>query len=827
METAKTKKRKVTSAVTAVVVAAVIALSGTFAWQSISQRALNETVGDINPGGRLHDDFDGRNKDVYVENFTDPNNGGVPIFARVRLDEYMEIGAGAGLKAEDAEYANKAAVPLVADTDINDPSTWTTHIPAGSADICAAAFHEYWSWDMGGQTVYMPTFNMNKDSLEADVNGTYDGTDATDDIHYDDYVPYTEGETKPGAEVWDADDNTVDEGDAAVEGVNIKTIADQIHTAKTTQSATVITMAEWKAQGSPVGKFWVYDTDGWAYWAEAIMPGEATGLLLNGINLDRDPDENWYYGINVVGQFATRGDWGQGNGTGFYDSTEGAPPSDDALTLLNKAADLMPTVTGISIAEGNKAYVKPNETLTLTPQVTLKNASGSVAETLVTWSIDPATSTFNGGTITPTSNMVGQVYRVTATSAYDTSYSAYADIYVIPAESQNVVDGASDAKKYLDYGDNTYKVLNSDGSIGDSFICAGADEIIGNADDKADVVVLETANAYGSKFLGPNSDASYWAMGDDGKLGTADDVKVWGDPWPNDVNQTNPDDRVYADTVTVTSGATTAKLGTTLQFNASVTKSGTAIADQGVTWTVINGTTGTSVNASGLLTISANETVGKVLTVRAESTKEPGVYGQKTVTVTGYNTLADISKITPGSTDIVTIDGVEFYVLAKESNQALLLTKDVQEERAFDASDDRWMNSEMRTYLNGTWLNNHATLKTAAVTTTLHTIQEYTSTATDETQDKVFLLSEADVFGTNNGRSVTNTNLYTYNGAKLTAPGGSWSAKYNGSAHWWWLRSPRSSAGYLADVYGIGDAANYHFSTTTGGVRPALWVRYQ
>ena len=62
----ETKKRKKTAAVVATVMAVVLALTGTFAWQSISQTAMNETTGEVNPGGRLHDDFDGRNKDVYV-----------------------------------------------------------------------------------------------------------------------------------------------------------------------------------------------------------------------------------------------------------------------------------------------------------------------------------------------------------------------------------------------------------------------------------------------------------------------------------------------------------------------------------------------------------------------------------------------------------------------------------------------------------------------------------------------------------------------------------------------------------------------------------------
>ncbi|MBC8545221.1 hypothetical protein, partial [Bianquea renquensis] len=96
----KSKNRKAASAVIAVVAAAVILLTGTFAWQSISQTALNEVAETyVNPGGRLHDDFNGVNKDVYVENFMSADEaGGVPIYARVRLDEYLETGRGAGIK---------------------------------------------------------------------------------------------------------------------------------------------------------------------------------------------------------------------------------------------------------------------------------------------------------------------------------------------------------------------------------------------------------------------------------------------------------------------------------------------------------------------------------------------------------------------------------------------------------------------------------------------------------------------------------------------------------------------------------------------------------
>ena len=68
---------------------------------------------------------------------------------------------------------------------------------------------------MGGQTVYMPTFNKNKDSLAADINGTYEGTAKGDDTHYDDYHAYqARCSRKPRTLIYDNDDNTIDEATA-------------------------------------------------------------------------------------------------------------------------------------------------------------------------------------------------------------------------------------------------------------------------------------------------------------------------------------------------------------------------------------------------------------------------------------------------------------------------------------------------------------------------------------------------------------------------------------------------------------------------------------
>lgn len=348
-------KKKVVTSVAAVGTAAMILFGGTFAWQSISQTALNEVSATVNPGGRLHDDFvditydsDGNadyktmtyNKDVYVENFTSLADNGVQVFARIRLDEYMELGVNAGgLSADGTEKAaDNQATSLIAGAKLEDKSTWTTHIP-GDDD----AFHKYWNWDMEGKTTYMPTFNRNKDSLAADINGTF----AED---FADYTSYAVGATEDGTAVYDGDDN-IDDEIGVIEGKDLSAYESagniitksETHTAKETLDGTVITMTEYleilgdSDTTNDTGNFWVWDeADGWAYWANPINPDTATGLFLDGISRTEEIiNEDWYYGINVVAQFITGDDIGQDDGTGFYDPS-GSAPSDNALLLLNE-----------------------------------------------------------------------------------------------------------------------------------------------------------------------------------------------------------------------------------------------------------------------------------------------------------------------------------------------------------------------------------------------------------------------------------------------------------------------------------------------------------
>lgn len=396
----KYRKHRKLIVAAAVVLSASIFVTGTYAWRSISQEALNENLRTVNPGGRLHDDFNGENKDVYAENFMEKSEDGVPIYVRIRLDEYLETGKDAGEKLDDKD---RKAKPAVEGTDVNKKETWITYKPNQDSLTLAEdkdrdPFVKYWKWKFGGETIYMPTFNKNKDSLAADINGTWEGKSTTK-LHYDDYVTYELDEQKPGNAIYDADEDDEDEKNP-VEGEDIETVS-EVHIAKKTQSAIVLTMKQWKAQGSPVGNYWVYDSDGWAYWAAPLQPGETTGLLLDGIEKEKNGtlDENCYYAINVVSQFATRDDLQGTNDTdGFYyykDKTEGTDGTltgvtEDGLYLLNLISN-----QGYTVSVQPETNTADTETETITTVKAGEELTFAAAVTCMDKKIDNQNVTWN------------------------------------------------------------------------------------------------------------------------------------------------------------------------------------------------------------------------------------------------------------------------------------------------------------------------------------------------------------------------------------------------------------------------------------------------
>ena len=707
------KRKKTLTAVGAVALAAVIALGGTFAWQSISQQALNEAAATLNPGGRLHDDFDGRNKDVYVENFTGVTDG-TPIFARVRLDEYMELGAEAG-KNQDAP--DRSVDPVVAGTSISDKDTWITRTP----DDADSPFARYWDWSMGGQTTYMPTFNKNKDSLQADINGTYAGGDTG--TPYGDHVDYSESQyASPGITAEATYDN--DNNDIEDDGIRTE---EETHTAQQTINGTVITMTEWLErweayqtaveEGTPadeaaettqvMGDFWVWDDDGWAYWANAIEPSTATGLLLDGIELIDPPSDSYYYGINVVGQFVTADDIGYLNGTGFYDTSAGLIPSGNAEALIELLTGADISLTRVVLeSEDDAATVEKDSYLQFRASVTRNGVPVETTENDFVWSV-------SGNTTEETEFL----------SAWDPYYTR---LWVDATETAETL------------------------TVTATYTDAAGEEVSGSMRITVTLPPAQVSLSAGSTTVYQNGTTNLSA--------------------------------------TVRDGLTNSQIG------------GAAVS-----WSVTGQTSdATKVDSTGnltaTLTVGRDETANNRLTVTA-SYYDSNV-GQ-TVTATQRITVQEawqsqIANITPGDADtFVNIDGIDWKVLAKDGDKALIWAAESVGEHSFDntrtsyeEATSVWRDADIRTWLQN-WLENDTTiLKNVAQETTLYTrdsTEEIGSSSSGagsvtveentwgvigsaenwiQTIDKVFLLSEADLFGTYNGEPAEPQD-YTY-GYQLT-----------------------------------------------------------
>lgn len=814
-------------------------LTGTYAWQSIRQKATNETRKEVETGGRLHDDFDGENKDVYVENYSSKETG-TPIFVRVRLSEYLESGIDAGINRSDP---SRDATSLDPNATIDNKASWSIHVP-NSTNLaqCTGAypFHDYWTWQLGGSTVYMPTFNKNNESLDADINGTWDYVDSSgNNVPYGDYQTYAVGDSVTADAQYSKNSSV-----GTLDPTGTYKVANETHTAKETQTATVMTMQQWLASGAVPGKYWIWDEDGWAYWGEALQPEEATGCLLTGIQATSNASENTYYAIDVVGEFASAYEWGT--------------PAD--------------TQAGTS-----------------------------------------ATGFYENGLTTDGKYLLDRIAGVVSDD---------------------------NANQYVSCGHNTYKQILSNGTLG-SLICAGEDQKIGTSDDKTNVVELDSdleidGVNYGSIFIGPGSNNTYWAMGNDNLLGTGDDVKIWyvgtgifpGNPIQDSNFSFEGADEIVlnglADVVETEADTSISNITTTVKLN------NTAISNQNVSWTISGNTSSATTfdSTTNTLKIGADEQVGtltitiksdedpqnavKTVTVRVvgpdavsitsggaevttqlemtkvESSKtfaatasrngQPYSVGQVTWSMTGNQststTLVDgvltvavdesigsvlkitatsvydatksktvevkvvsvFDGITVGSADTVTIDGYPFYVLAKNGDETLIWSRNFVSNSIFGTTNV-W-DENCTAYLTlQNWLNGTDKLKASVVPKTIKTKVVYNNSTNYNTMNNcsVFLLTEADVFGSVNGSETPISSDYTYGSQLVNLDEVRRGNTYVTSPQLYisFLRSPANDISLLA-IAAIEDrvervsanpSQDYNNGSWVGTLRPALWVK--
>jgi hypothetical protein len=161
-----------------------------------------------------------------------------------------------------------------------------------------------------------------------------------------------------------------------------------------------------------------------------------------------------------------------------------------------------------------------------------------------------------------------------------------------------------------------------------------------------------------------------------------------------------------------------------------------------------------------------------------------------------------------------------------------LLRQDIAENRVWEADNvNKLESSDIHAYLNGTWLNRYdANIKSAIKQVKIPYRQNGGSGGTDRTGTsglscKVFLLSGREVGFTNSESS-----YFPNDGAKLSyfeSGNGSSAqqkrvAKLNGSATYWWLRSPYTGrTNHVWNVYSNG-GYDYWSANNSSGVRPAL-----
>ena len=176
--------------------------------------------------------------------------------------------------------------------------------------------------------------------------------------------------------------------------------------------------------------------------------------------------------------------------------------------------------------------------------------------------------------------------------------------------------------------------------------------------------------------------------------------------------------------------------------------------------------------------------------------------------------------------DNKTYDGkedIEWIVLAKEDNKALLISKYVLDCQPYNSSltDVTWETCSLREWLNGVFIQTaFASGESDVIARTIITGDEnpkYDTSVGNNTQDRVFLLSITEAEEYYNSDSERDCRPTAYAMAQSV---------YFSEYCWWWLRSPGSGSSRAA-VINSGGSVNCNgreVDSIYANVRPALWI---
>jgi len=181
--------------------------------------------------------------------------------------------------------------------------------------------------------------------------------------------------------------------------------------------------------------------------------------------------------------------------------------------------------------------------------------------------------------------------------------------------------------------------------------------------------------------------------------------------------------------------------------------------------------------------------------------------------------------------------GYNWRILDKKDNKILLLSEDILERQAYhkDRVNITWEQCTLRQYLNGEFFNKFSQAdKNRIVKERIVNPDNlwYGTKGGNDTVDNVFILNneESDRYFGNSRDYLGKRGKFKRHGIYVGIISNNYDkdrvALYNGSALWWWLRSPGSRSNRAAAIF---DDGNVHTNgivvdSTGGGVRPALWL---
>lgn len=323
------KRRKIVSATLAVAMAATMLLSGTLAY--FYRSAITNTFFNTGKDVVGHDDFvkvkkDSStdyntvyNKDIYMENI-----GDTPVFVRVKLTEEFSIDG----------VTQVSAVPHIPTTATESGVTTTDPTVHKTAEGSGDEIHTYFTWDMGITSDTSRNYFLSATSEKYNVD---EGLTISDDR-----VAQDTTQNKYQVEV--------NAGDATVKRLSV---------------VPVITMTEYQTYDESLKKTfngWVIDDttkdaadaqdadgNGWAYWSQRLMKGQATGLLLNGVTVSKALDNKSYtYNIHVDFEAVDKDDEGLWRGTTITGANGEKYEGDAAVEKISKeAAALLDTAASV------------------------------------------------------------------------------------------------------------------------------------------------------------------------------------------------------------------------------------------------------------------------------------------------------------------------------------------------------------------------------------------------------------------------------------------------------------------------------------------------